>query len=265
MDKISVVVPCYNEEEALPVYYKEMCRVMDEMKDVVFELIFVDDGSSDATLGIMKDLNEKDSRCRYLSFSRNFGKEAAIYAGLKASEGDYVALMDVDLQDPPTLLPEMYEILQEDGYDNVATKRVTRTGEPRIRSFLSESFYKFVNAISKTEIVDGARDYRLGWIPYKMAGIPKRGAFGRRNKMVSSETIFLFAGRNYRIFSSTFVPGICYGSRVLRVGIYYDCSNHSTDINLGRSGCRLAVNGMYYLFGERGSTVLSWNRGRVSG
>ena len=113
MDKISVVVPCYNEEEALPVYYKEMCRVMDEMKDVVFELIFVDDGSSDATLGIMKDLNEKDSRCRYLSFSRNFGKEAAIYAGLKASEGDYVALMDVDLQDPPTLLPEMYEILQE--------------------------------------------------------------------------------------------------------------------------------------------------------
>lgn len=161
MDKISVVVPCYNEEEALPVYYKEMCRVMDGMKDVVFELIFVDDGSSDATLGIMKDLNEKDSRCRYLSFSRNFGKEAAIYAGLKASEGDYVALMDVDLQDPPTLLPEMYEILQEDGYDNVATKRVTRTGEPHIRSFLSESFYKFVNAISKTEIVDGARDYRL--------------------------------------------------------------------------------------------------------
>ena len=141
MDKISVVVPCYNEEEALPVYYKEMCRVMDEMKDVVFEL--------------------KDSRCRYLSFSRNFGKEAAIYAGLKASEGDYVALMDVDLQDPPALLPEMYEILQEDGYDNVATKRATRTGEPRIRSFLSESFYKFVNAISKTEIVDGARDYRL--------------------------------------------------------------------------------------------------------
>ena len=145
----------------MPVYYKEMCRVMDEMKDVVFELIFVDDGSSDATLGIMKDLNEKDSRCRYLSFSRNFGKEAAIYAGLKASEGDYVALMDVDLQDPPALLPEMYEILQEDGYDNVATKRATRTGEPRIRSFLSESFYKFVNAISKTEIVDGARDYRL--------------------------------------------------------------------------------------------------------
>lgn len=161
MDKISVVVPCYNEEEALPVYYNEMSRIMAKMNDVVFELIFVDDGSSDATLRIMKELNEKDSRCRYLSFSRNFGKEAAIYAGLRAAEGDYVALMDVDLQDPPKLLPKMYEILQEEGYDNVATKRATRTGEPRIRSFLSESFYKFVNKISKTEIVDGARDYRL--------------------------------------------------------------------------------------------------------
>ena len=161
MDKISVVVPCYNEEEALPVYYKEMCRVMDEMKDVVFELIFVDDGSSDATLGIMKDLNEKDSRCRYLSFSRNFGKEAAIYAGLKASEGDYVALMDVDLQDPPSLLPEMYRILKEEDYDSVATRRSTRAGEPVIRSFLSRQFYRFINKISKTEIVDGARDYRL--------------------------------------------------------------------------------------------------------
>lgn len=161
MDKISVVVPCYNEEEALPVYYNEMSRIMAKMNDVVFELIFVDDGSSDATLRIMKELNEKDSRCRYLSFSRNFGKEAAIYAGLRAAEGDYVALMDVDLQDPPKLLPKMYEILQEEGYDNVATKRATRTGEPRIRSFLSESFYKFVNKISKTEIVNGARDYRL--------------------------------------------------------------------------------------------------------
>mgnify|MGYP003235009127 CR=1 FL=1 len=193
MDKISVVVPCYNEEEALPVYYKEMCRVMDEMKDVVFELIFVDDGSSDATLGIMKDLNEKDSRCRYLSFSRNFGKEAAIYAGLKASEGDYVALMDVDLQDPPTLLPEMYEILQEDGYDNVATKRVTRTGEPRIRSFLSESFYKFVNAISKTEIVDGARDYRLMKRKMVQAVLERESSAGLDSVQNGCSTIILSA------------------------------------------------------------------------
>lgn len=167
MDKISVVIPCWNEEEALPIYYKEMNRVMESMNQKTekvaldFELIFVDDGSLDGTLRIMKELNQKDTRCRYLSFSRNFGKEAAIYAGLKAAEGNYVAVMDVDLQDPPALLPDMYHILREGYYDSVATKRSTRTGEPRIRSFLSERFYRFVNRISKTEIVNGARDYRL--------------------------------------------------------------------------------------------------------
>ena len=161
MSKISVVVPCFNEEEALPVYYREMCKVMKNMSDVEFELLFVDDGSKDATLAFLKGLNETDARCRYLSFSRNFGKEAALYAGLKNAQGDYVATMDVDLQDPPGLLPEMYRILVEEDYDSVATRRSTRTGEPRIRSFLSERFYKFINSISKTEIVNGARDYRL--------------------------------------------------------------------------------------------------------
>ena len=156
-----MVVPCFNEEEALPVYYREMCKVMKNMSDVEFELLFVDDGSKDATLAFLKGLNETDARCRYLSFSRNFGKEAALYAGLKNAQGDYVATMDVDLQDPPGLLPEMYRILVEEDYDSVATRRSTRTGEPRIRSFLSESFYKFINSISKTEIVNGARDYRL--------------------------------------------------------------------------------------------------------
>lgn len=161
MCKISVIVPCFNEEEALPVYYKEMKLVMKKMQEVEFELLFVDDGSSDRTLGLLKELNEKDKRCHYLSFSRNFGKEAAIYAGLSNAGGDYVAIMDVDLQDPPRLLPDMYRILKEEDYDSVATKRSTRTGEPKIRSFLSESFYKFINKISKTEIVNGARDYRL--------------------------------------------------------------------------------------------------------
>lgn len=161
MDKITVVVPCFNEEDALLIYYWEMEKIMGQMKGTEFELLFVDDGSSDSSLSIMKKLHEKDSRCQYLSFSRNFGKEAAIYAGLKRAGGDYVAVMDVDLQDPPELLPEMYGILQEGGYDNVATKRATRTGEPKIRSFLSESFYKFINKISGTEIVNGARDYRL--------------------------------------------------------------------------------------------------------
>ena len=133
MSRMSIVVPCFNEEEALPVYYREMCRVMQEMKDVEFEILFVDDGSSDRTLEILKGLNETDGRCRYLSFSRNFGKEAAIYAGLQNAVGDYVATMDVDLQDPPGLLPEMYRILKEEDYDSVATRRSTRTGEQKIR------------------------------------------------------------------------------------------------------------------------------------
>ena len=162
MDKISIIIPCFNEEEALPIYYTEMKKVMDTMKKQTdFELIFVDDGSSDRTYKVMKELHRKDGRCQYLSFSRNFGKEAAIYAGLKHASGDYVATMDVDLQDPPGLLPEMYRILKEEPYDSVATRRATRTGEPKIRSFLSETFYKFINSISKTEIVNGARDYRL--------------------------------------------------------------------------------------------------------
>lgn len=161
MKKLTVIIPCFNEEEALPIYYQEMSKVMAEMPELETELLFVDDGSTDRTLRVMKDLHILDARCQYLSFSRNFGKEAAIYAGLRNATGDYVAVMDVDLQDPPHMLPHMYKILEQEGYDSVATKRSTRTGEPRIRSFLSESFYKLINKISKTEIVNGARDYRL--------------------------------------------------------------------------------------------------------
>lgn len=162
MDKISIIIPCFNEEEALPIYYDEMKKVMDIMKKQSdFELIFVDDGSSDRTYEIMKELHRRDGRCQYLSFSRNFGKEAAIYAGLQNASGDYAAIMDVDLQDPPSLLPEMYRILKEEAYDSVATRRSTRKGEPKIRSFLSKEFYNVINKISKTEIVSGARDYRL--------------------------------------------------------------------------------------------------------
>lgn len=161
MKKISVIIPCYNEEEVLCVYYHEMKQVMEEMDEVEFELLFIDDGSKDGTLDILKKMNEKDARCKFYSFSRNFGKEAAMYAGLSHVSGDYAAIMDVDLQDPPALLPQMYDILKTGEYDCVATKRSTREGEPKIRSFLSESFYRFINKISKTEIVNGARDYRL--------------------------------------------------------------------------------------------------------
>ena len=161
MNKISIVIPCFNEEEALPVYYEEMSCIMKQMQGVDFELLFVDDGSSDRTLGIMKSLHERDGRCKYLSFSRNFGKEAAIYAGLSNAEGNYVAIMDVDLQDPPELLPEMYRILIEENVDCVATRRVNREGEPIIRSFFARGFYWLINKISDVKIVDGARDYRL--------------------------------------------------------------------------------------------------------
>ena len=160
MEKISLVVPCYNEEEVIKIFYDEIQKIKKDFEEVSFEIIFVNDGSKDKTLELMRELSENDD-VRYVSFSRNFGKEAAMYAGLEASTGDYVAIMDADLQDPPALLKEMYEILESKEYDSVATRRVTRKGEPIIRSFFARLYYKIINKISKTEIVDGARDYRL--------------------------------------------------------------------------------------------------------
>ena len=161
MEKISVIVPCYNEEESMPLFYDEICKVAESFKHVDFEFIFVNDGSRDKTLSIARDLSKKDKRVRYISFSRNFGKEAAILAGLEYSVGDYVAIMDADLQDPPSLLHDMYDGIKNEGYDCVATRRVSRKGEPPIRSFFAKCYYRLINKISKTEIVDGARDYRL--------------------------------------------------------------------------------------------------------
>lgn len=160
MEKISLVVPCYNEEEVIKIFYDEIQKIKKDFEDVSFEIIFVNDGSKDKTLDLMRELSKNDD-VRYISFSRNFGKEAAMYAGLEASLGDYVAIMDADLQDPPALLKEMYEILKSKEYDSVATRRVTRKGEPVIRSFFARLYYKIINKISKTEIVDGARDFRL--------------------------------------------------------------------------------------------------------
>ena len=166
MELISILVPCFNEEQAIPFFYKEISEVssgMTEQKGIDFEFIFIDDGSKDKTLEVVKEYRQKDPRVRYISFSRNFGKESAIYAGLIAATGDYVALMDADLQDPPSLLPEMYDIVgeKENGFDCVATRRITRKGEPKLRSFFARMFYRMINRISKTEIVDGARDFRL--------------------------------------------------------------------------------------------------------
>ena len=160
MKKISLVVPCYNEEAVIKLFYAEIQKIEKNFTDVEFEIIFINDGSRDKTLELMRELSKNDD-VRYVSFSRNFGKEAAMYAGLEASSGDYVAIMDADLQDPPALLKEMYEILESGEYDSVATRRVTRKGEPVIRSFFARLYYKIINKISKTEIVDGARDFRL--------------------------------------------------------------------------------------------------------
>ena len=162
MEKISVIISCYNEEESLPLFYKEMERVRkQDFEDVDFEYIFVNDGSKDKTLEEIKALRKEDKKVRYISFSRNFGKEAAMMAGLEAAEGDYITLMDADLQDPPSLLRKMYDLIKNEGYDCIGTRRVTRKGEPPIRSFFARMFYKIINKMSKVEMVDGARDYRL--------------------------------------------------------------------------------------------------------
>lgn len=161
MSKISIVVPMYNEQESLGILYKELNRVTDTLPEYEFEYLFVNDGSSDATLAEIRQLAEKDKRVRYVSFSRNFGKEAALYAGLKNATGDYVATMDADLQDPPALLPQMITMIEAGDCDNVATRRVNRKGEPPIRSFFAKCFYKVMRHLSHIEIADGARDYRL--------------------------------------------------------------------------------------------------------
>ncbi len=168
MMKLTAIIPCYNEEPALEAFYKETLKVVAKMEGVDFGFVFVNDGSKDRTLEKVKALAEEDKRVRFVSFSRNFGKEAAIYAGLQYVEkmglvgkNKYVVIMDADLQDPPRLLPEMLEAVAKEGYNSVATRRVTRKGEPAIRSLFARMFYKLMNRISQADIVDGARDYRM--------------------------------------------------------------------------------------------------------
>lgn len=160
MKKISLIIPCYNEEDTLPLFYQEVTNVFAQM-DYDYELIFVNDGSKDNTLACIRELADKNPHIIYLSFSRNFGKEAAMYAGFCHATGDYTAVIDADLQDPPSLLPQMIEILETGDYDSVATRRVSRDGEPPIRSWFARRFYKIINKISDADIVDGARDFRL--------------------------------------------------------------------------------------------------------
>lgn len=159
--KVSIVVPMYNEQESLEILYQELNRVTDTIKDYEFEYLFVNDGSKDNTLQEIQRLATADDRVLYVSFSRNFGKEAALYAGLSNADGDYIATMDADLQDPPSLLPRMLAMIESQDCDNVATRRVNRKGEPPIRSFFARCFYKLMRRLSNIDIADGARDYRL--------------------------------------------------------------------------------------------------------
>lgn len=191
MKKISIIVPCYNEEQAIPFFYDEITKTAEEMKNN-FEFIFINDGSKDKTIEVIKQYSKKDKRVKYIHFSRNFGKEAAMLAGLKLSTGDYVAIMDADLQDPPSLLPQMLNILEDpnNDYDCVGTRRVTRKGEPPIRSLFARMFYKIINKMSKIEMVDGARDYRL-MSRQMVDSILELGEYNRYSK-----GLFQFVGYN---------------------------------------------------------------------
>lgn len=216
MDLISIIVPCFNEQESMPIFYNEIIKIEKQMKDKTsFEIIFVDDGSTDNTLQVAKKLHETDDKVKYVSFSRNFGKEAAMLAGLEKSKGNYIAIMDVDLQDPPNLLIDMYEGVVNDGYDCVATKRSTRKGESKIRSFFAKRFYSIINKISKTEIVDGARDYRLmtrkmvnSILSLKEYNRFSKGIFswvGFKTKWIEYENVERIAGKTSWSFWSLFL------------------------------------------------------------
>jgi glycosyltransferase involved in cell wall biosynthesis len=181
MSKISLIVPCYNEQQALPIFVEELDKVRRKLAGYEFEVLLVNDGSKDETLSIMKKLSGKYEYIKYISFSRNFGKESAMYAGFCNADGDYVAVMDADMQDPPSLLPEMVEILESGEYDSVATRRVSRKGEPPIRSWFARRFYKLINKISDADVVDGARDFRLMKSNMKDA-IVEMGEYNRFSK-----------------------------------------------------------------------------------
>lgn len=192
---ISIVVPCFNEEESLSLFYEETSKVLKTMPIESSEFIFVDDGSSDKTLEILRALSEKDNSVHYVSFSRNFGKESGLYAGLLKAKGEYVAVMDADLQDPPSLLPKMLDAIQNEGYDSAATRRADRKNEPVLRSFFARRFYKIMQKMTNIQVVDGARDFRLMTKKYKDAVL----SLTERNRFTKG--IFPWVGFKTKWFS----------------------------------------------------------------
>ena len=227
---VSLIIPCYNEEKVIQLFYKEIVKVSEQLTDYNFEFIFIDDGSSDYTLKLIKFLRESDERIRFVSFSRNFGKEAAIFSGLQSAKGDFITIIDADLQDPPSLLGEMLKYIKNEGYDSVATRRVTRKGEPVIRSLLARLFYKLINRMTNVEIVDGARDYRLMTKQFKDAVLSigeshrfSKGIFGWvgfKTKWIEFENVERSAGETKWSFWKLFkyaIDGIaCFTTVPLR-------------------------------------------------
>ena len=216
--EISIVIPCFNEEEAIPIFYEETLKVLKTMPLSSFEFFFIDDGSSDRTLEVLKEISAKDKSVHFVSFSRNFGKEAALYAGLSKTNGDFISVMDVDLQDPPSLLPQMLEAILKEGYDCAATRRVTRKNEPPVRSFFARKFYKIMGKLSDVPVVDGARDFRLMTKKYKDAVLSllernrfTKGIFpwvGFKTKWFAYENVERVAGKTKWSFWKLFLYSI---------------------------------------------------------
>ena len=216
--EISIVIPCFNEEEAIPIFYEETLKVLKTMPLSSFEFVFVDDGSSDRTFEVLKEISAKDKSVHFVSFSRNFGKEAALYAGLSKTNGDFISVMDVDLQDPPSLLPQMLEAILKEGYDCAATRRVTRKNEPPVRSFFARKFYKIMGKLSDVPVVDGARDFRLMTKKYKDAVLSllernrfTKGIFpwvGFKTKWFAYENVERVAGKTKWSFWKLFLYSI---------------------------------------------------------
>ena len=216
--EISIVIPCFNEEEAIPIFYEKTLRVLKTMSLSSFEFVFIDDGSSDRTLEVLKEISAKDKLVHFVSFSRNFGKEAALYAGLSKANGEFISVMDVDLQDPPSLLPQMLEAILKEGYDCAATRRVTRKNEPPVRSFFARKFYKIMGKLSDVPVVDGARDFRLMTRKYKDAVLSllernrfTKGIFpwvGFKTKWFAYENVERVAGKTKWSFWKLFLYSI---------------------------------------------------------
>ena len=216
--KLSIVVPCFNEEEAIPIFYKETLKIINDISASSYEFVFVDDGSSDKTLEVLHELSKKDKNVHFVSFSRNFGKEAGLYAGLEKACGDYISVMDVDLQDPPSLIPQMLKAIQDEGYDCAATRRVTRKNEPPIRSFFARKFYKIMSLLSDVPVMDGARDFRVMTKKYKDAVLSliernrfTKGIFpwvGFKTKWFEYENIERVAGKTKWSFWKLFLYSI---------------------------------------------------------